>query len=127
MIIEAIFSRVFTLFVGRRKEAVTLSPKITEKTLEKGDNFRISCQSPGYGTRGISYLKWYKQNATGKYQLQKPMVVRNSRHDTDIEILTINNAIKGVEGRYICERQVLNGPVTADEFKLFFQGMKNGV
>ena len=123
-----VFALYFSkIFAGRRIEAVTLSPNITEKTLEKGDNFSVTCQAPGHGTPGISYIKWYKQSSTGKHELHKPMVVRKGRSDTDIEILTIKNAMKGVEGTYICERQVLRGPITAAEFKLMFQGMRNNV
>ena len=98
-------------------------PNITEVTLEKGDNFEVACQANGYGTAEISYINWYLQNATGKYLLQNPMVVRESTPGYDKETLKIQNADFGVQGTYICERQVPNGPITAAWFQLTFKGL----
>lgn len=97
-------------------------PDITELTLEKGDSFPVICKAPGHGTQGISYIKWYKENATGKYSLGSSMVVRKSNHIEDIEVLTIRNATSGVQGIYICERNVLDGPITSASIDVIYKG-----
>ena len=105
-------------------EPVELIPNVTEITLEKGNDFKITCKAPGYGSSGISYIKWYKYtNGTKTENLGKAMVVRKSVIATDIEELTIKNASIDVQGRYICQRQVGDGPITSAELNVILTGM----
>jgi len=113
---------------GKRVEPVELIPNVTEITLEKGNDFKVTCQAPGHGTAGISYIKWYKYtNGTKTENLGKAVVVRRSKIAIDIEDLVIKNASIDVEGRYICQRGVTDGPITSAEFNIIFTDPKRPI
>ena len=96
---------------------------MTEITLEEGKGFKVTCLTPGYGTRDLSYIRWYKLNSTGRHNLTKPMVVARSSCWVNREDLIIKTASHGVQGRYVCERKAPNGSVASVGFNVTFAGM----
>jgi len=109
---------------GNETEPLELIPNVTEITLEEGKDLKVICLTTGHGTRDISYIKWYKRNSTGRYNLTKPMVVRRSSCRVDREDLIINSASYGVQGSYICERKAPDGSVTSAKFNITFKDDK---
>ena len=103
-------------------EQVRLSPNITSITVEKTSDLSVTCQATGAGSSSISYIKWFRINATGENEVDRGLVRRMGSNGQDKEVLELRNIVKTAEGTYKCQRKIKAGPATSIQFSLFVKG-----